>query len=136
MRQFLKNFFRHEMMRYILIGGFATLIDWSTFAVTTKVIGWHYQVAIFFAYSFAGIFHYTCNRFFTFQNESKKYASQIFLYVLVVSISLPCNLLIMTGLVHIIAIDPLYLRMLTTVLMLPINYFLHKVFTFNKKFFR
>lgn len=124
-----------ELFTYTVIGGIATIIDWSVFAIAVTFLKVHYLPALMLAFSTAGIFHYIANKMITFKCVSKKFASQISIYLLVMMMSLGLNMLIMVVLVKLFVINKIILRMLTTLLMLLPNYLLHKHVTFSKKIF-
>jgi putative flippase GtrA len=125
----------NEFLIYFIIGGLATLLDWSTFWLLSTPLNVHYQFSLIGAYLTAGIFHYTANKYFTFGCQSKKIGSQLSLYSLVTLTSLACSLGIMGLLVSYLSFNKMVARMLTTILVLVPNYLLHKHITFNKKLF-
>jgi putative flippase GtrA len=125
----------NEFMIYFIIGGIATVIDWSTFWLLNSQLSLHYQWSLISGYSIAAIFHYTANKVLTFSCQSKKIGSQMSLYFFVTMTSLICSMGIMSFIVNCFAIEKLYARMLTTILILVPNYLLHKHITFSKKIF-
>ena len=126
---------KKELFIYTLIGGIATIIDWSIFATAVTLLNIHYLPALILAYCTAGSFHYIANKVITFRCESKKIASQVTIYFAMMLISLAFNMLIMLALVKIFIFHKIALRMITTLLMLVPNYLLHKHITFNKYLF-
>jgi putative flippase GtrA len=125
----------NEFMTYFIIGGIATVLDWSTFWFLSTHLNLHYQLSLIICYSTAGIFHYIANKFVTFGCQSKKLGSQFSLYLLVTLTSLLCSLGVMSLIINYMAIDKIFARMLTTILILVPNYLLHKHITFSKKLF-
>ena len=120
---------------YTLIGGVATIIDWSVFAIAVNKFGIHYEAALVLAYSAASLAHFSANKALTFKCESKDYASQLSIYIVVLGISLVFSMVIMAALVMLFPINKIWLRIATTLIMLVPNYLLHKHITFSKKIF-
>lgn len=125
----------NEFMVYFIIGGIATVIDWSVFWLFSTPLHLHYQLSLVFSYMTASTFHFTANKFFTFECQSKKIGSQLSLYLLVTLTTLACSMAVMGLIINFLAINKLYARILTTILILFPNYLLHKYITFNKKIF-
>ena len=125
----------HEFLTYFTIGGISTVIDWSSFWFFSTPLKMHYQFSLILGYSIAAVFHYTANKFITFDCQSKKIGSQFSLYFLVTCTTLFCSIATMELFVSFLSFEKLYARMLTTILMLFPNYLLHKYITFNKKIF-
>jgi len=123
---------KYEFLIYTTIGGVATVIDWSIFAIAVHFLGTHYEVALVLAYFGASIAHYTANKFITFRCKSTDYRSQLSIYILVVAISLMCSMTVMALLVNFLPANKILLRVVTTILMLVPNYLLHKHITFSK----
>ena len=124
-----------ELLMYTLIGGIATIIDWTVFAIALKWFDLHYEAALVLAYSAASLAHFSANKALTFKCESKDYASQLSIYILVLGISLILSMVIMALLVTWFPASKVLLRIATTIIMLVPNYLLHKHITFSKKIF-
>lgn len=127
---------KREFSVYFVVGGIATLIDWSTYALCLMLFGaGHYLVAVTIAILFAGLFHYFANKRLTFQCRSRAVATQISVYVGVGVFALGMSIVILRLLVGRAGMPAMSARVLTTALMLMPNYLMHKYLTFNKKIF-
>ncbi|MDR3478830.1 MAG: GtrA family protein [Gammaproteobacteria bacterium] len=126
---------KFELFLYTLIGGVATIVDWSVFAICINWFGIHYEAALVLAYSAASIAHFSANKSLTFKCESKDYVAQLSIYILVLAISLGLSMTIMAILVKYFVINKVLLRIATTIIMLVPNYLLHKHITFSKRIF-
>jgi putative flippase GtrA len=124
-----------ELLPYVLIGGIATVIDWTMFSVSVTWLHIHYQIALGLGYASGGVFHYCSNKFITFKCRSKEIGSQLSLYILVGSMSLLCSMAVLAALVNILLINKIISRILTTGIMIFPNYLLHKHISFSKKIF-
>jgi putative flippase GtrA len=125
----------NELWPYVIIGGIATVVDWSVFTVGTLYLGLHYQMALVVAYFTAGITHYIANKMITFKCESKKVGSQVSLYLAVATMSLLLSMGVLGLLISAFGMNKIAARIVTTLIMLMPNYLFHKHITFNKKIF-
>ncbi len=131
---------KHQLMtnkfvKYVFVGGVATVVDWGSFFLTNTVFGLFYQVALVVAFTLGSITNYTLNRTLTFQSKSKKIAKQFTTHLTISVVSLVVNMGLMYVIVSIIGLSPMGGRVITTLVMLIANYFLHKNITFNNKYF-
>lgn len=125
----------NELWPYVIIGGIATIVDWSVFTVATLYLGLHYQVALVVAYFTAGTTHYIANKMITFKCQSKKVGSQVSLYLAVATSSLLLSMGVLGVLVSAFGMNKIAARIVTTLIMLLPNYLFHKHITFNKRIF-
>ena len=125
-----------EFIKYLLVGGFATILDWSLFYLFAITLNTHYQIAIVISFLIAGTTHYTLNKIFTFKCKSRKILKQYFLFISTAIVALFLSMLIMFVLVDVILIEKMTSKILTTGILLMVNYTIHKNITFNKRFFR
>ncbi len=125
----------NEFGYYFVIGGVATLIDWGTYAVCFKLLGFQYLIALVCSMGLAGCFHYIANKRVTFQCQSRQYGAQVPLYIFVALLGLAMSMGLMMVMVRVIGIPPIFANVIKTVLMLLPNYFMHKHITFSSKLF-
>jgi len=130
-----KSLTKFEFIRYVLVGGTATLIDWILFYIFALKLTFHYQIALIISFSTATLTHYILSKKFTFKCQSKKILKQIFLFFMISIISLSISIFIMFIFIDLILISKMLSRVLTTGILLIVNYLIHKNITFNKKFF-
>ena len=129
-------FRRREFGVYFVVGGIATLIDWSVYALCLRVLGDHrYLMAVMISIGLAGLFHYLANKHLTFQCRSRSIGTQIPVYMGVAVLGLGMSMGILRLLVGNAGLPPMAGRICTTMLMLVPNYLMHKYLTFNKKIF-
>jgi len=126
---------KFQFIRYLIVGGISTLIDWSVFYTGTYILSIHYQISLVIAFFLGCTANYTLNKIFTFKCKSKKIAKQTSVYGAAAIISLLLSASIMFVLVSALTIDKLVSRIATTFIMVGINYLLNKHIIFNKRFF-
>ena len=124
-----------EFIRYVLVGGFATIIDWSLFYIFAIALEVYYQIALIISFSTAIMVHYIFNKIFTFRCKSKKIIKQFSLFLATAIISLFLSMLIMFFLIEVVLVGKMTSKILTTGILLIVNYVFHRDITFNKRFF-
>lgn len=124
-----------QLFRYFIVGGLATVVDWVSFYILAIIFIANYQIALIVAFILGSITNYILNRVFTFHSKSKKIAGQASVHLAISAISLLLNIALMYLLVSHLALEKMPSRVVVTLIMLIINFFMHKHITFNKKFF-
>lgn len=122
-----------KFLRYLLVGGVATLADWISFYLLAEVGGIHYQLSLLTSFSVGAIINYSFNKVFTFKCKSKKIFKQFLLYILVLVMYLVITIFVMFIFVNLFSLEKMTSRILTTITTVFIHYLLHKNITFNKK---
>ncbi|MDX1901706.1 MAG: GtrA family protein [Gammaproteobacteria bacterium] len=124
-----------EFWIYFIVGGLATLLDWTVFAIAFRWLGLHYLEALIVSMGMAGCFHYVANKRLTFQCQSRQFGMQVPIYIVIAAIGLGMSMAIIAILINIVGLYPIIARMATTILMLVPNYLMHKYITFSRKIF-
>lgn len=124
-----------QIFRYAMVGGLATIVDWGAFYLFGIIIDLNYQAALAIAFVLGSVTNYILNKIFTFRCKSKKIASQASMHLAISGVSLLLNMGLMFVLVSLLSAEKMLSRIIVTLIMLVINYFMHKNLTFNKKVF-
>lgn len=135
MKKTLNYFIRFKFFRFSLVGGISTIVDWSLFYLLTLKLNLFYQSSLILASSAGAIVNYSFNKIFTFQCNSKKIAKQFSLFFTIAILSLIVSIFIMYFFVSVMNLEKMTSRMITTGIIVILNYFFHKNLTFNKKIF-
>lgn len=130
-KNLISYFLKHEFIRFLIIGGIATIIDWSIFYLLSIKLGIYYQIALTISFMFALLFNFTLSKLFTFRNKSKNHLKQYGVYFFVSLVSLLLSMSIMYMFVDILVIDKMVSKVITTGIMLFVNYFSHKNISFK-----
>lgn len=123
-----------KFLRYLLVGGVATIADWASFYLLAIVLGVYYQTSLLISFSVGAVINYSFNKKFTFNCKSKKILKQFSLYVLVLAMYFLITIFVMFIFVNLFLLEKMTSRILTTISTVFIHYLLHKNITFNKKF--
>ena len=126
MKRLAKTFFI-----YSFSGAMATLVDWGSFYVMSSMFSWYYMFAVCLSFTLGSMTNFTLNKYITFKNKYCKVVHQYFLHVFVSIISLSITIIIMYLFVEKIGMPKLNSRILTTLMVLPVNFILHKNITFG-----
>jgi putative flippase GtrA len=136
---FVKRFETHQYYTiirqftvYVMVGGLATLVDWSSFYSLTMVAKSHYYPALATSTFLGTLTHYALNRLFTFKQTACTSKKQLGIYIAIVGLSFGLNFVWMTFFITALHLHVMISRVITTGLMLFINFALHKGITFNK----
>lgn len=119
-------------IRYIFFAGIAALVDLSLLYMLTSFFAVHYFMSAFFAYIFGMITNYSLNKIFNFQNKSKRYFKQFFIFVFVASIGLFINQLIIFSLVEFLEMYYMLAKIISIAIVMFWSFFGHYKFTFKK----
>jgi len=131
--RFAKNI---EFFRYFLVGIAATAVDWGIFYFLAVMNNVFYQLALIVALSVGSLTNFSLNKVFTFRCKSRMLVQQMSVYIGVVVVSFATSSAIMFLFVDMLLLEKMLSRILTTFVMLVINYLLQKYITFNRKIFR
>jgi len=131
--RFVKNI---EFFRYFLVGIAATTVDWGIFYFLAVMNNVFYQLALIVALSVGSLTNFLLNKVFTFRCKSRMLVQQMSVYIGVVVVSFATSSAIMFLFVDMLLLEKMLSRILTTFVMLVINYLLQKYITFNRKIFR
>lgn len=136
MKKIYYKLMKIQLFRYLIVGAAATLIDWGTFYVLAVELHFHYQFGLAIAFILGSLTNYIFNKIFTFECKSKQIFEQFSLQIIVSLASLLLNSGIMYAFIGILLFEKMTSRIITTLIMLFINFLLQKHITFNKKIFR
>ncbi|WP_091837278.1 GtrA family protein [Marininema halotolerans] len=117
-------------MRFAIVGGMNTLVDFLLFFLLTSV-HWHYLLAQVVAYSGGVCNSYLMNRRWTFSSE-RIHVGEIGKFLTVNGISLSVAALLLYGFTH-LGWGWLWAKGLATVIALVVNFFGNKWWVFPRK---
>ena len=126
MKKLAKSFFV-----YSVSGAVATLVDWGSFFVMSSMLSWYYMLAVCVSFTLGSLANFTLNKYVTFKNKYDKLHHQYLLHLMVSIVSLGITIFIMYALVDMAGFHKLNARILTTLIVLPVNFVLHKNITFG-----
>lgn len=126
MKKLAKSFFV-----YSVSGAVATLVDWGSFFVMSSMLSWYYMLAVCVSFTLGSLANFTLNKYVTFKNKYDKLHHQYLLHLAVSIVSLGITIFIMYALVDMAGLHKLNARILTTLIVLPVNFVLHKNITFG-----
>jgi putative flippase GtrA len=134
-KNIIKKLLKIRFIRYTLASDIAVLFDWTIFYILSTIYLLHYQQALLVSFSVGSIVSYNINKKFTFQCKSKKIAHQVSTYWILSFIALGLSMMFIFFFVSGLSFSNMLSRILTSIVVLPLHYALHKNITFNKKHF-
>jgi putative flippase GtrA len=84
-----------QVFRYILIGGLATILDFTIFYIASNVFKLHFLIANSISFMFGLTFNYFLSREWVFNKKSHNFKKDFTLYVITSAMGLIINNLIM-----------------------------------------
>jgi putative flippase GtrA len=136
MEELIKKLTKIEFIRYFIVGVIATIVDWGSFYILALRINFYYQFSLILSFSLGATTNYILNKIFTFRCKSKQIIGQFSVFIIISIFSLLLSMAIMFILIDLILLHKMVSRIVTTFIMLGVNYYMHKFITFNKRFFR
>lgn len=121
-----------KVIKFGLVGVLNTLINWIIFAVL-NFVGVYYIIANVIAYVIATINSYIWNSrwVFKYKGEDKKETTTKFILLNLAGLAL--NTMILYLLVDLIGLNKLIALVITTVIVMVINYIVNKIWVFKEK---
>lgn len=122
----------NKFIKFGLVGVLNTLINWIIFAVL-NFVGVYYIVANVIAYAIATANSYIWNSKWVFKYNGKDKKETTIKFVILNLIGLALNTAILYFLVDILLFNKLIGLVITTVIVMVINYIVNKIWVFKEK---
>jgi len=127
-----RQLLQFEWARYLLVGGTATITDWSLYYYGVYVLKIPYPVSLAIAFGTSACLNFMLSKIFTFKNESKKVFRQFLLFMATGLLSYSLNLTLISILLNILNFGHMSARIVSTLLLLLFNYGSAKFIIFKK----
>lgn len=121
------------LIRFALIGGACYLVGLALVYLGTGVLGWHYLASQSIALLLVNSLGWVLNRNWTFAASRRHPVEEYFRYFAVNLSSFALTLTIMAGLVSGLAMNYLVASAFTAAIMMVINFFAHRNWSFASK---
>ena len=122
----------NKFIKFGLVGVLNTLINWIIFAVL-NFVGVYYIVANVIAYAIATANSYIWNSKWVFKYNGKDKKETTIKFIILNLIGLALNTAILYFLVDILLFNKLIGLVITTVIVMVINYIVNKIWVFKEK---
>jgi len=141
----ISSLFNHKIIRYIISGGVATLVDIVFYFITYNFILKKQEVnfktftisahiaSLILSYSVGMILNFLITKYFVFQNNTTKKREEIGKYLLVSAVVFLGNYLMMKILVEVLKVFPTPARTISAGLVAFGSFYIHRTFTFKQK---
>ncbi len=131
-KKILKKKSFQEVIKYMVVGGIGTLIDFGLLYVLVEFAGVWYLLAAILSFVAAVINNYILNKVWTFQDKSNQFAKQFVQFLIVSIVGLSLNTAILYGLVEFAGVWYLLAKALAIIVVLFWNFFTNKYWTFKR----
>lgn len=124
----------HSILMYLIMGGFATIINIVAFWFCEAVLGWDYRVANTIAWIASVLFAYFSNKKYVFESYTPSWkdklreASSFFGFRFLTYI---VDILVMILLISVLSVDELWAKIWTNIIVLVLNYVFSKWIIFK-----
>ena len=123
-----------EIGLYFVVGGLATVVEWTVFWILKEVFHIQYLMATGIAFIFSTFANWEFGRILVFKTPSEKnFLNEIISIYLASIIGLSLNLLVMVILVQIFKMNEMISKMTATILIFMYNYFVRKFLIYKTK---
>lgn len=125
-----------EIFWYLVMGGVTTVVDVATFWVTNTTLGLHYQIANIIAWVFAVTIAFVGNKLLVFRTHTKGAGAligEIVRFFGARLATLLVSIVFMYAAVDVLHVDETVAKIISTIVVLVLNYVLSKLLVFRKK---
>ena len=116
---------------YLVIGGFATVVDFAVLYALTEFAGMFYLVSASISYLVGMLTNYSLNKVYNFKNKSKEVFKQFGLFAIVALIGLAINNIILYFLVQYFGVWYIAAKVVSVAVVMFWSFFGHKHITFK-----
>jgi putative flippase GtrA len=128
----LLSIWEHKLLRFAIVGGIATLIQYLTLIGSVELWHWNAVVASSVGYFLGAIANYLLNYYFTFRSDNRhRVAAARFAIVAVAGLAL--NALLMALLAEKLRLPYVVAQVLATVGTLIWNYWANSIWSFGRR---
>ena len=138
MKDFLKKDNIREIVMYLIIGGFTTVVGIGSYWILTKTVldpadGVQIQIANCISWIFAVTFAYITNRILVFRSKSEKVLTEAAKFYAARLGTLGLDMLFMFLTVTLAGLNDKWMKIASSVIVTIANYFLSQLLVFTKK---
>ena len=119
-------------IKFLGIGAIATMIQYIIFIAFVELTSIKIVVASALGYGISSIFNYIMNYHYTFLSDAKHQIAAV-KFTIVALVGLSLNSLLMYVLVELLSMHYIISQILVTGILLVVNFFAHKLWTFQTK---
>jgi putative flippase GtrA len=131
-----------QFLSYLIVGGTATVVEWTLFWYFVYPLKWNQNIALVVAYTISTLMNMLLGRILTFRNASVvgrsrnralNAAKETFLIYLVSAVSCILNLLFLNLFTEVFHMESMFAKILVTGMMLMVNFLARKLGIYREK---
>ena len=124
---------RSDLFLYLIVGGLATIVEWSGFWIFFNMLYIQYLLATALAFAFSTFANWLFGRLLVFRGKQNQSLLKEIASIYLTSIGgLILNLLIMYGMVDFLSMGEMVAKITATVLVFSYNYLIRKKLIYKK----
>lgn len=131
-KHFIKNKLARQFVKFCIVGGFNTVLDYSIYLFLSRVIGIYYLYANIASVLIAMTSSFILNKYWTFRNNDKQIRRQYLKFIMVNVVYFILNNLIVFVLVNYWQTFDLLAKAVAVFICLFWNFFANRYWTFKK----
>lgn len=116
-----------QIMKFVLIGGTAFLIDFSIYCLLTEWLSIHYLIAATISFIISLIFNYFYSIYWVFEVGKKQTAKELTLFIILSVIGLGINQIMLYLLVEWMMIHHILAKIIATFVVMVYNFITRKL---------
>jgi len=120
-----------QFIIYVLIGGIAAIIDFTTVFVLTSLLGIFYIVSVMLSYPLATFVHFIMNKKFNFRCTSRKVMRQFCIFIVINLVAMGLTIVIMYAMVEYLGMWYLLAKFIAMWIVVFYSFNMNRMFTFK-----
>ncbi len=121
-----------QFIRYAIVGGVATAVDWGVFYCSISFLFTGYITALVISFSLGTLVNYVLSRVWVFNVSRMHILSEFIYFTLIGAAGLIISVVVMRFLVEVLVLIPMAARIITTVVTLVWNFTARRFLVFNR----
>ncbi len=121
-----------QFVRYAVVGGVATVVDWAVFFCSMSFLFTGYITALVVSFSLGTLVNYILSRAWVFNVGRTQILPEFIYFTLIGAAGLILSVVVMRFLVEVLVFIPMAARIITTVVTLIWNFTARKFLVFNR----
>lgn len=123
----------HDFFLYLIVGGLATIVEWTAFWILANPVHIQYLISTALAFIFSTFANWLFGRLLVFKSSRGPFLREIASVYLASIVGLLMNLLIMFILVQTFAIGKMLSKIAATAIVFIYNYLVRKLIIYREK---
>lgn len=130
MTSIAKKFYTTDFLKFMIIGGSSAISAVALLYLAVDILHQNYLFSFIIIFVAVNVYAYVASRRFAFRSTSVRIHSGLARYLSVSTLSLVFNSIALVALVELLDLNPVFANALLAIFNAPLNFLLHRKFTF------